>query len=189
MAGIVIGIAILTALLAIAGTWFLLRTRWSKDPENVALIAVKPRTEHRVAETGGIALAVKLEDYLHQQADHGTIKSTIETLRDLIKQYAENYIRTESVKDPDSCRSSLESIIDKFFGKNGIEQPSVLANLLVSPRTRQDAMRYVMALTFLSATESSSNVAYSLLPTEVMKLIRTFPEQRSFQGSNCFPNT
>lgn len=129
---------------------------------------------------------INLEDILHQQSDSDTIKNTAETLRDLIKQYVDNYVHTNGVTDPKPCCSMIEGAIDDFLGMENLEESSFLAKSLVNPKTRRDTMRHVIALTFLSSIESSGQLSHSLLPKEVADLARRFPKQESHQeGKSC----
>ncbi|KAI0455598.1 hypothetical protein F5B21DRAFT_523334 [Xylaria acuta] len=173
--GIVAGVSIATALVggllgAILGLHFAKCGKRRKSRREYMVSSDKEKeTEISSTATDGL----QLDQFLLDSTPDTTIANELRTLGHLIQQHAETHYHLQPVQmDSSQLRQPLAHI--------GIERGSApaiarLASLALEPRTRINAIRYLIAKAAFESTVIGGNACVSLLPPLVSDLSSIIP--------------
>jgi hypothetical protein len=126
--------------------------------------------------------ALQLDHFLLESKPDTTIASELRALGRLIQQHVESHYHLQSVH--------LESsILRQPLNNLGLERGSApaiarLASLAHEPRTRLNAIRYVIAKTTFESTVIGGSTCVSLLPAMVTGLGSSIPPLEDHIGSH-----
>ncbi len=178
-AGIGIGCAAAGALIAAVLIFFILRRRrhnnrhdagefspTDKNPSSFKQAEATTRSLDPGSTSGSSAFALAERD-LPLPLEDAAIGGELSRLQTLIKNYAQSYYHTSSVATRNADPSDL--------GSNLPIPASRLAGMLADPRTRIAAIRFCLMWIITSRNALNSEPNQSLLPLEVINLLRLMP--------------
>ncbi|KAI3337562.1 hypothetical protein HD806DRAFT_476990 [Xylariaceae sp. AK1471] len=180
IAGVAIATAIVGGLLGlIAGLLFARRGKKHRSPPEYVAYADR---EKEPATSPTTTDALQLDQFLLDSKPDTTIASELRSLGHLIQQHVESHYHLQPVQlESSRLRQPLSDL--------GIERGSApaiarLASLAHEPRTRLNAIRYVIAKAVFESTVIGGSTCVSLLPAMVSGLGSSIPPVEDHIGSH-----
>ncbi|KAI0437616.1 hypothetical protein F4803DRAFT_141834 [Xylaria telfairii] len=171
VAGISIATALVGAFLGvIAGLWF------ARRDKNRKYITEYVSYSDREKEPGTISTmtdSLQLDQFLLHSTSDATIAKELRALGQLIQKHAETHYHLHSVEIESG--QLCQPLADIGIERGSAPAIERLASLALEPRTRINAIRYVIAKAAFESTVIGGGACVSLLPPFVSSLTSIFP--------------
>lgn len=186
-AGIGVGCAVVGALFALMLSYLFFKKGEARQSRRRSSRMEKsnpgflPDKESAVVITQGQNIDSDLDRLLPQEADDSTVRKKASTLFDQVELHVENYYRDVKV----SITPAMERELSRFSSPH-LSEPLV-AFLNSTSRPRQ-LIKHSLAFHVISLTLATGESSRSLVPPEIVEMVKTVNRRKPTPGRQIFPS-